>query len=180
MHILVTKRLTLRPPTALDADEIAEGLSNWNVARMLGTVPHPYFAADAEDWIDGPASRPGSLVYTIHREKLIGVVSLDGGGAQPRLGYWLGDRWHGHGYMTEAAQAVIDQALRTRIISGITSSVFADNPASLRVQEKLGFKVSGTTQIFSRARNTMVNALTTHFDAARRAERMRPVAMAAA
>lgn len=165
MHVLVTKRLTLRPPALPDADDIAEGLSNWNVARMLGPVPFPYFPEDAEDWLAGPAARPEGLVYTIHREKLIGVVSLEGGGSEPRLGYWLAEPWHGHGYMTEAATALLDHAFATRVMTGVTSSVFADNPASLRLQEKLGFRITGARQIFSRSRDAMVDALTTRLDA---------------
>lgn len=163
MHILVTKRLTLRPPVALDADDIAVGLSNWKVARNLAMAPYPYFSADALDWIRGPASDPASLVYTIHREKLIGVVSLEGG-PEPQLGYWLAEEAHGHGYMTEAVQALIGHARSIRGIRRITSSAFIDNPSSLRVQEKLGFRVTGITQTFSRSRDTMVDATTTELN----------------
>jgi len=166
MHILVTKRLTLRPPTWLDAESIAAGLGNWNVARMLGPVPHPYTQGNAEEWIAGQAADPPGLVYTIHREQLIGVVSIDGGGPQPRLGYWLAEPWKGHGYMTEAATALIGHAFDTQPIWGITSSVFVDNPASLRVQEKLGFSVTGTKEIYSHSRNAPVRALTTRLSAA--------------
>ena len=52
MDILVTKRLTLRPPLEVDIDDIAEFIGNWNVSRMLARVPHPYFPKDAEDWIE--------------------------------------------------------------------------------------------------------------------------------
>ncbi len=166
MRILVTKRLTLRPPVALDADDIAAGLSNWKVARNLAVVPHPYFPADALDWIGGLASEPENIVYTIHREKLIGVVSLEGGGPVPHLGYWLAEEAHGHGFMTEAAGALIDHAVATRSIEGIASSVFIDNPASMQVQKKLGFRTTGLTQTYCRARDAMVDALTTRLDAA--------------
>jgi len=161
MHVLVSSRLTLRTPTWLDAEEIAAGLANWNVARMLGPVPFPYHIEDAEDWIAVASAAPESLVYTIHRERLIGVVSLDGGGGEPRLGYWLAEPWHGHGFMTEAAGRLIAHAAATRPITGIRSSVFVDNPASLRVQEKLGFHLTGTSQTYSRSRGTAVQTLTT-------------------
>ena len=165
MHVLVTKRLTLRPPALPDADDIAEGLSNWNVAHMLARVPFPYFPEDAEEWLAGLAMQPDNLVYTIHRERLIGVVSLEGGGTEPELGYWLAEHAHGHGYMTEAVTALLDHAFATRVMTGVSSSVFADNPVSLRLQEKLGFKVRGARQIFSRSRDAMVDALTTRLDA---------------
>ena len=92
--------------------------------------------------------------------------SLEGGGPQPRLGYWLAEPWHGHGYMTEAAGALLAHAFDTLPIWGVVSSVFTDNPASRRVQEKLGFSVSGLTDTYSRPRGTAVQALTTRLSAA--------------
>jgi RimJ/RimL family protein N-acetyltransferase len=165
MHVLLTSRLTLRPPALPDAEDIAFGLNNWNVARMLGRVPFPYWPADAEDWIAGLADKPGSMVYTIHRERLIGVVSIEGGSAEPRLGYWLGEPWHGRGFMIEAAGALIARAFATRNIRAVSSSVFADNPASMRVQQKLGFVVTGARQTWSRSRQAQVATWTTRLTA---------------
>lgn len=166
MHVLITRRLTLRRPTILDADEIALWLSNWNVARMLGVVPYPYDRRDAEEWLEGLKGKPDGLVYTIHRERLIGVVSIEGSGTEPQLGYWLAEPWHGHGFMTEAAGALIAHAFETRPLTGIASSVFVDNPASLRVQEKLGFAVTGAGESWCRSRGEPVAKLITRLDAA--------------
>ena len=165
MQVLLTNRLTLRPPALPDAEDIALGLNNWTVARMLGPVPFPYWPADAEDWIAGLADRPDGMAYTIHRERLIGVVSIENCNDDPRLGYWLGEPWHGHGYMTEAAQALITHAFATQCLRAISSSVFADNPASMRVQQKLGFVVTGARQIWSRSRQEQVAAWTTRLTA---------------
>lgn len=165
MHILVTRRLTLRPPVLPDAEDIALHLSNARVARMLAKVPQPYWTRDAEEWIAGLANRPGDLVYTIHRERLIGVVSIEGDDPEPRLGYWLGEPWHGQGLMTEAAGALLGHAFATRRFEAVASSVFIDNPASLRVQEKLGFTVTGASEIWSRPRAATVRAWTTRLAA---------------
>lgn len=156
MHVLVTRRLTLRPPALPDAEEIALNLSNWSVARMLSRVPFPYFVEDAEDWIAGLAERPTDLVYTIHRERLIGVAAIHLDGDEPRLGYWLGERWHGRGFMTEALTALLSYAFETRRMPAIASTVFNENPASLRVQEKLGFVVTGGGVEWSRSRREAV------------------------
>jgi RimJ/RimL family protein N-acetyltransferase len=43
----------------------------------------------------------------------------------------------------------------------VHSGVFADNPASLRLQEKLGFRMTGCSEVFSFARNTMVTHVET-------------------
>jgi len=161
MHILVTRRLTLRPPSRLDAEDIALWLSNFNVARNLTRVPFPYSRTDAEDWIAGLANAPGALVYTIHRERLIGVVSIEGTGPEPELGYWLAERSHGNGYMTEAARVLIGHAFATRNIGAVRSAVFVDNKGSQRVQEKLGFAIAGAQTLWSNPRNEMVPAFRT-------------------
>ncbi|BDY26686.1 hypothetical protein hbim_00601 [Mycolicibacterium mageritense] len=65
---------------------------------------------------------------------IIGRCSLD----EPEIAYELLKRFHGHGYATEAAHAVMGAAFatgRTRI----WSTVGAWNAPSLRVLEKLGF-----------------------------------------
>jgi RimJ/RimL family protein N-acetyltransferase len=165
MHVLVTRRLTLRPPVLADAEEIALQLSNWNVTRMLSRVPYPYHPEDAEDWIRSLAEKPEDLVYTIHRERLIGLVSIEGDGDEPCLGYWLGEPWHGRGFMTEAAHALLAHAFATRGHRAVQSSVFIDNPASLRVQEKLGFVVTGTDEAWSLSRAARVEKWTTRLSA---------------
>jgi RimJ/RimL family protein N-acetyltransferase len=43
----------------------------------------------------------------------------------------------------------------------IHSGVFADNPASLRLQEKLGFHMTGCGEIYCFSRNTMVSHIET-------------------
>lgn len=161
MQILVTPRLTLRPPAMPDAEDIAAWLAEWDVARMLAPVPYPYRLEDAERWIDDVRSRSTDLVFTIHRERLIGVVSIenpegDVTDGTPRLGYWLGSHWHGHGFMTEAAGCLLEHAFSRHGLSIVRSSVFLDNPASFAVQRKLGFVEAGDDEIWSRSRRTMV------------------------
>jgi RimJ/RimL family protein N-acetyltransferase len=180
MQVLLTSRLTLRHPALPDAEDIALWLDNRNVARMLARVPFPYWTADAEDWIAGLADRPDGMVYTIHRERLIGVVSIENCDDDPRLGYWLGEPWHGRGYMTESVQALITHAFDTRGLRAISSSVFADNPASMRVQEKLGFVVTGARRIWSRSRQAQVPAWTTRLTASAFARAMETERKAAA
>ena len=167
MEVLVTKRLTLRPPLEVDADDIALHLSNWNVSRMLARVPFPYDRKDAQDWIAGcDTAGPEELIFTIHRERMIGVASIEGGSTAPRLGYWLGEAWWGKGYMTEALGAVLGRFFDLRPEARIASSVFADNPASLKLQQRLGFSVTGGGEQYSTAREAMVPDIRTNLIAA--------------
>lgn len=72
---------------------------------------------------------------------MIGMAGLgpDDDGRCAELGYWLGRRYWGHGYATEAAAAVVRHALRTLGLPALTSAYFTDNPRSARVLGKLGF-----------------------------------------
>jgi RimJ/RimL family protein N-acetyltransferase len=164
MDILVTKRLTLRPPLEVDIDDIAEFIGNRNVSRMLARVPYPYFRKDAEDWIDrisGNVDAGQDLMFTLHRERLIGFMSLEGFDGVPEFGYWLAEPYWGKGFATEAGAAVLAHAFRTRDMDRVVSAVFKDNPASLNVQKKLGFKLSGNGSLWSSARGEMVESFKT-------------------
>ncbi len=153
MDILVTRRLTLRPPLEVDADAIAKGLSNFNVSRMLAPVPHPYALEDAQDFIARKMEYPEPCLFTIHRNELIGSMGVHDREAGPTLGYWLAEPYWGKGYATEAARAVLAYAFRYFDCDVIRSQAFCDNEASLRVMEKLGFEQVGTGTHFNKARN---------------------------
>ena len=156
MHILVTRRLTLRPLLEVDADGLAEGLSDLNVSRNLGPVPHPYTLDDALEHVRRPR-RDGEMRYTVHRASLIGAVAAsrqDDGNWH--YGYWLGRAHWGQGYGTEAVPAFLTHLFAVADIDRLVSYVFADNPASLAIQKRLGAEVVGETARTSRARGCKV------------------------
>jgi RimJ/RimL family protein N-acetyltransferase len=164
MDILVTKRLTLRPPLEVDIDDIAEFIGNPNVSRMLARVPHPYFPKDAEEWIGNVSKNVGAgldMAFTMHRERLIGIMSLEGFDGVPEFGYWLAEPYWGKGFATEAGAAVLAHAFKTRDVERVVSGVFKDNPASLNVQKKLGFRLTGSGPLWSVSRGEMVEHVTT-------------------
>jgi len=66
---------------------------------------------------------------------IVGRASLD----EPEIAYELLRRYHGHGYATEAARALVDAAAATGR-HRLWSTVGSWNIASLRVLEKIGFR----------------------------------------
>ncbi len=159
MDILVTKRLTLRPPLEVDIDGITRGLTNPNVAKMLGSVPQSYCADDARIWLDKVS---GELcVYTIHRQRLVGCVGVHQHREHLELGYWLVQSAWGNGFATEAARAVLARAFRQFDADEIISGAAIENAASLRVQSKLGFETVGTTTRKFKSRGQDVEAVVT-------------------
>lgn len=86
--------------------------------------------------------------FTIfHSEEAAGTISLMG--YQPlfglaEIGYWLRSDLCGKGVMTEAAQAVCDFGFDDIGLHRIELRAAVDNPGSLRIAEKLGFRREGT------------------------------------
>ena len=164
METLKTERLVLKPPTLADVPEITRQIGNWNVARMLARVPHPYASSDCEPWIVRSAERNAAgldLVYAIHCKALIGVMSVEDFDGVPVFGYWLAEPAWGKGYATEAGAAVLRYAFEKHNVEEIRSSVFRDNAASLKVQKKLGFIMTGAGTTFSLAQNAEVESIKT-------------------
>ena len=169
MQTLTTKRLALKPPTLADAPEITRHIGNWNVARMLARVPHPYALADCEPWIERSAERNAAgldMVYAVHRREtgaqtLIGVMSVENFDGVPLFGYWLCEPAWGKGYATEAGAKILATAFHRFGVKEVRSSVFHDNDASLNVQRKLGFEATGVGTTTSVARNADVKSIKT-------------------
>lgn len=133
-RVLHTKRLKLRPVRAADAKEIAEGIGEWEVIRWLTSPPWPYSLADAE-WFLGQDTR--NTDYGIELDgALRGVVSIS---SDFDLGYWLAIPCHGHGYMTEAASAVVAKHFE-HSNAALTSGYLLENAASANVLGKIGFR----------------------------------------
>jgi RimJ/RimL family protein N-acetyltransferase len=183
--LIRTGRLTLRRPEARDAEAIAEGLANYRVARMLTRVPQPYHLEDAEDWLASiEDAQPGAWLFAITlggvrailtpeieaangnvSDRLIGFISIEWRDAGDRtgwhLGYWLAEEHWGKGIMTDAVNAAIARFFSVMMGETLFSSVMADNPASLRIQGKLGFDVTGVEDVYSQSRASGVRLITT-------------------
>lgn len=158
---LETERLLLRPFRSEDAAFVHRHCSEWNVARMLTRVPHPYTRDMAESWIASheAAWNVGDEVsFCIELGgEAIGTVGLRR--TEPgtcNLGYWLGEPWWGRGFTTEAARRAVRFAFEELGAEKLTSGHFSDNPASGQVLEKCGFRYTGEGVEHSVARGEAV------------------------
>ncbi len=157
---IVTRRLTLRLVHESDVDALMAGIGDPAVSRMLARVPFPYYASDAEAFIAlarrrAQAGRSLNLAIT-HDGRLIGGIGINNMPFDCEIGYWIGRRWWGQGFATEAAAAVLAFGFDVLGLRLIRSGVFVDNHASLRVQRKLGFTVIGRSRRPSLARGAAV------------------------
>jgi len=145
---LDTPRLHLRRPVEQDADAIISIAGDWEVARRLARVPHPYTDADARYFLNHvvPNEPTWAIVWRESR-RLVGMMGLapapDRRSAE--LGYYIArDQW-GRGIATEAGLAITRYAVESFGYVKLTSGYHQDNPASGRVLAKLGFTRAGTS-----------------------------------
>jgi len=143
---LKTERLVLRQPVITDAKRMSMLLTDMDIVRMTCSIPFPFFPLAAEFWVMQNAAswRLGTNYgYAITQDggDIMGVMDLfTNSDGDKEVGYWIGRPYWGNGYITEAAQAVIEEGFRTFDIDYIDAGYFYDNPASGRVLEKLGFE----------------------------------------
>jgi len=147
MTTIATGHLLLSAPAEQDLASIASLLADIDVSRMLARVPHPYTLEHAEGWfakINVPGAG-GERVFAIALDgQPVGMVGFQDKGGEPILGYWLGRPFWGRGLMSEAARAAVEWYFDEYDDAALFSGAFEDNPASLRIQQKLGFEVTGS------------------------------------
>lgn len=155
--VLLSERLVLRAPHIDDIDALAHLANNANVATMVSRMPHPYTVNDAADFVRrAKVGEIGKCVYAItlgengHFLGCCGIEPVDETSVE--LGYWLGEPFWNKGYMTEAAQVLIDMVFRTREwVTQIDARCRVTNIGSRRVIQKCGFQFQGTGMVQSLA-----------------------------
>ena len=151
---LWTGRLYLRPPGWADAAAVIAICGDWEVARRLSRIPHPYGYSDFRFFLEQVVVRePTWAIVLRETNELAGVIGLaphqDGESAE--LGYYIGRAHWNQGLTTEAGQAVVRLGIEDFGYPRLTSGYHADNPASGRVLAKLGFKPIGVSSRMCRA-----------------------------
>lgn len=147
--VLLTERLQLRPLQMSDAPTIQQLANDWDVAKTLATMPHPYEDGMAEAFLSEVTQyQEHHKVFGIVRQaddQLLGVISIGRHAHDNRaeIGYWLGRDFWGQGYMSEAARAVVDFGFRVMGLHRVYATYYVTNPASRRVMEKAGMCYEG-------------------------------------
>jgi 8-oxo-dGTP diphosphatase len=150
---LKTERLTLRPFAAADAAELHRLINDWEVCRTLAAVPFPYSRDLADEWITSSHAsladgRAWHLVITGQegeKEVVVGGVGLrlSKDARSARLGYWVGRRFWGHGVASEAAGKLARWAMANLDLDRLEATVATDNPGSIAVLRRIGFRHVG-------------------------------------
>ena len=164
MTILKTKRFELRPPRDGDAARFASLCNDLEIARFTARIPHPYTLDHAEAFLAAVKDAQGSgaeHVFAICEDDILiacaGLSPAEDGSVE--LGYWVGADHRGQGVASEAGAALIDFAFSALGAPRVTAGYFVDNPGSGRVLEKLGFRKTGETRMWSVGRNCDVDTI---------------------
>jgi len=141
--VIETARLRIRSLRDDDLADLVALIGNWEVARWVSSVPHPYSEADGREWIanvrqDHATGRPRRFAIALKEtNRIIGGVGLDGStgdeSKEPALGYWLGQPYWRNGYGREAVAAIIDYGFRTLGLDTIRAYTDPSNAASQKV-----------------------------------------------
>ncbi|MEU7556123.1 GNAT family N-acetyltransferase [Streptomyces sp. NPDC044571] len=147
---LSTERLSLRPFTPADEDEVYAAAQDPDIQRWT-MVPSPYTREDARGFV-------GEIVPNGWREDtgysfavrlggdgpLVAAVGVHvrGPGAY-EIGYWTVKEHRGRGYMTEAVLAVARWAFTEVGAARLEWRAEVGNAGSRAVAEKAGFRMEG-------------------------------------
>lgn len=150
MHISTNlSECILRPWRQSDRAELVRNANNRKIWRNLThRFPHPYTDADAQQWLRIALEEGRSLHLAIEFKGAaaggIGAIAGEGiAAATADFGYWLGEPFWGQGIATAAASALVGRLMGEQSFSRLQAPVFAWNPASMRVLEKVGFVREG-------------------------------------
>lgn len=136
-----------------DKEALVEHLQSREISRNTLDIPYPYSESDAETWIEmrreHRKQEPKEVTFAIRNpeETLIGVVGAGnfevGSSHRANVGYWLAKPYWNRGIMTEAVDRYAQYAFAELGVVRLTAEVFAENVASARVLEKVGFTQEG-------------------------------------
>lgn len=150
---LTTDRLVLRRFTVEDADDMYR---NWasedEVTKFLTWPTHsdPGQTKQLLTYFVGNYDNPDFYNWAIEikdTHELIGnisVVSIAENTSSAVLGYCMGTKWWGNGFMPEAGKTVIKYLFETVGFNRIAANHDKNNPKSGRVMQKIGMQYEGT------------------------------------
>jgi RimJ/RimL family protein N-acetyltransferase len=174
LRTITSHRLVLRPWRHDDADFLLDLESRWDVVRFLGS--HPTTMSTREDAL-ASIGRRRAVDDPIHG---IWAITVAAGGrpvgnlllkpiplsaSEPsdvrddvEIGWHLHPDARGHGYATEAAQAVLDDAF-SRGLAKVLAVTDPDNHASQAVCRRLGMTHLGCTTRYYDTSNELFEKL---------------------
>ena len=157
-HVLETDRLLLRPWTSEDVALLASLSSNPRVTRYIG-LGHTWTALKAITVSDRALSHwrehgfGWRVIVHVASGTEIGLLALNLMGAgtagldpdEHEIGWWLSPEHWGHGYATEGARAVADDAFASLGAPHLIARIMPENAGSIQVATSIGMNFEFNT-----------------------------------
>lgn len=148
---LETDRLFLKPVDEFDIPSYEKYFIDYEVIRHLSSaVPWPYPHDGVRDFVKNviiPSQGKGRWVWglylKIYPDELIGTIDLWRDGKPENRGFWLGRKFWGNGFMTEAATMINDYAFNELGFEKLIFSNALGNVRSRKIKEKTGANLIG-------------------------------------
>ncbi len=160
MEPIDTQRLHLRCLSLPDAVPLSRMLTP-EVSRWLASWPSPYTVEMATARIEAAqqaaAAGRGLPLAVVERDGgatigYIGVFREHDAPWRAILGYWLGEQFHGRGFMREAAPAAVRAGFAWLAVEEMEAHAQPENAASLAVMRRCGMAPRGERLIYVPAR----------------------------
>ena len=94
------------------------------------------------------------LIFETVQRRLIGGITIGnvryGVSQSAQIGYWMGERYAGQGYMQDAIRVLISHAFGAMRLHRIEAACIPANARSIRVLEKAGFSREGLLRSYLR------------------------------
>ncbi|MGI9463064.1 MAG: GNAT family N-acetyltransferase [Aestuariivirgaceae bacterium] len=149
-HEFRARRFRLRPFRADDAGRLVSLLGDYDVCKMLSRVPYPYTRAQAVHWIgQNSVARPADETgFAIDMgDGVVGGIGFRLIDQVPDVGFWLARPQWGRGLMSQVARLALEWLFEGTDHDNVSAGFFEGNAASWRVQEKLGFEITGQSSV---------------------------------
>lgn len=146
---LETNRLVLRRPRLSDSDNIYDNYAaDPEVTRYVTWQPYknrrevgPFLQSRLARWNSG--EEYSWAITQPEHDGVIGMIACRIRGHAADIGYVLGRNFWNRGYLTEAANAIVDWAIHSDAVYRVWAVCDVENKASARVLEKVGMQREG-------------------------------------
>ena len=149
--VLEGEGFRLRPVRESDAPRIHEGTAEPETQRWLGHKPAPYTLDDAIAYVQKrrELEATGACVTWViadpEDDRVLGTILWFNwtAGVECEIGYWVHPEARGRGLAVRATRLVVGHVFETLGVKRVSAFAAADNVASRRVIERVGFRLYG-------------------------------------
>lgn len=145
--------LALRDMTAADFPAYSAMLSDFEVVKMSISHPWPPEPTYIRQRFEQPNEAQRFVKVITENGQFAGQIGLTDG----ELGYLLAQPFWGRGIATWAVRQILAQGFEILGLERIIAGTWEDNPASIAVLKKCGFRKTGEEVLYCKPRGRAIN-----------------------